>query len=116
MKKSILIVDDDKLLSELLQVYLEADGHEVLCCYNGHDAIRLSKEQNFDVILTDYHMPGLNGAEVIATIRSRFADSFIIGYSGKLMKNKFLAAGADVFVQKPFNFQELVSLIRRHGV
>lgn len=114
MKKSILIVDDDELLSGLLQDYLEADGHEVSCCYNGHDAILLSKELNFDVILADYHIPGLNGAEVAATIRSRFANSFIVGCSPKLMKNTFLAAGADAFVQKPFNFRELASLIRRH--
>ncbi len=113
MRKSILIVDDDELLSGLLQDYLEADGHEVSCCYNGHDAIRLSQERNFDVILTDYYMPGLNGAEVAETIRNRFMDSFIIGCSGRMMKNKFLAAGADVFVQKPFNFLDLVSLIRR---
>ncbi len=113
MKRSILIVDDDELLSGLLQDYLEADGHEVSCCHNGPDAIRLSKERHFDIILTDYHMPGLNGAEVTATIRKRFVDSFIIGYSGKMMKNKFIAAGADVFIQKPFHVPELVSLIRR---
>lgn len=113
-KKSILIVDDDPLLSKCIQGVLEAHGHEVACCPNGVVAMNLLREQPFDIILTDYHMPEMTGAQFTNIVRSRLSAPLIIGYSGYMMKTEFLQAGANVFLQKPFEFSELLSIIKQH--
>lgn len=115
MKKKILIVDDDERLVDGLQRFLTAEGHTVSYCYSGDEAMDLPGEDGFDVILADYYMPGMNGAEVAKKMRGRFENSLIIGCSGRTKGKEFLLAGADVFLEKPFSLKELVSLIDRHG-
>jgi CheY-like chemotaxis protein len=112
--KSILIVDDDELLAGCLQNLLGAEGHVVSCCRNGIDALELLKVRSFDIIVTDYHMPRMTGAEFTEQARNRMVDSLIVGYSGHGMKNDFVKAGADFFLLKPFELSELLSLIKRH--
>jgi CheY-like chemotaxis protein len=100
VKKSILIVDDDELLTGAFQSLLEEDGHVVFCCHNGSDALELAKEQNFDVIITDYHMPGMKGDAVCRLLRHNHPDAFIIGCSSEYRDKAFLNAGADTFIMK----------------
>ncbi len=112
IKKTILIVDDDKLVSGAIKRLLEDAGHVVTCCYNGTDAIKLSKELNYDVILTDYYMPGMNGDEVCRLLRHDNPDVYIIGCSSDEERNRdFLDAGADVFIMKDQLVQNLVHVI-----
>ena len=112
IKKTILIVDDDKLISGALKRFLEGSGHIVSCCYNGMDAIEVSKERNYDVILTDYYMPGINGDEVCRLLRQHNPDVYIIGCSSDAeRKQDFLNAGANVFLNKEELVQDLVHLI-----
>ena len=111
-KKSILIVDDDELLTGYLQTYLREEGHVVSCCHNGMDALELLKVRSFDIIVTDYHMPRMTGAEFTEQVRNRMVDSLIVGYSARGMKNDFVKAGADFFLLKPFELSELLSLIK----
>ncbi|HEX9020023.1 MAG TPA: response regulator [Nitrospirota bacterium] len=110
-QKSILIVDDDKMLATILQDSLKEQGHKVLRCHNGIDAMEYAEKQSFDVFLVDYYMPGMTGGEFAKAARDRFGDSLIIGYSGRKVKHEFMKAGANVFLQKPFDFSELLSLI-----
>ncbi len=114
--KTILIIDDDIVLSEALQFSLESDGHEVTCCDDGVTAIALSRGKSFQVIIADYNMPGLNGCEIVSILRKRFANSFIIGYSGGWKEKDFLEAGADYFLKKPFEYPEINSLIKHISV
>ncbi len=112
IKKTILIVDDDKLVSGAIKRLLEDAGHVVTCCYNGTDAIRLSKELNYDVLLTDYYMPVMNGDEVSRLLRHDNPDIYIIGCSSDEERNQdFLNAGADAFIMKDRLVQGLVHLI-----
>lgn len=116
VKKSILIVDDDELLTEAFQGLLEHDGHVVFCCHNGSDAIELSQKQNFDVILIDYHMPGMKGDVVCRLLRHRHPDAFIIGCSSEHQDRAFLNAGADTFIRKNQLGQNLALLMQSHNV
>lgn len=110
-KKSVLIIDDDETISESLQGMLEALGLTVVCCVNGVDALDASCDRCFQVIVTDYQMPGMNGLDVTKRLRIRYPGSFIIGLSGEWIEEEFLAAGANAFFKKPFPFGELISMI-----
>jgi CheY-like chemotaxis protein len=111
-KKSVLIVDDDALLTGAIQGLLEKNGYAVFCCYNGSDAIELSKKRSFDIILTDYHMPGMRGDVVCRLLRHHHPDVFIIGCSSDQRDNAFLNAGADTFIRKDQLVQNLAHLMQ----
>src|SRR5271169_5715251 len=100
IKKTILVVDDDKILSETIQRYFEEDGHTVSSCQNGSDALRLLNERTFDLIVTDYNMPGMNGAALCRLLRQHYPVTLIVGFSSEYRKEDFLDAGADAFVMK----------------
>ncbi len=112
IKKTVLVVDDDKLVSGAIKRLLEDAGHVVSCCYNGMDAIEVSAKQNYDVILTDYYMPGMNGDEVCRLLRHQNPDVYIIGCSSDAERNRdFLNAGANEFILKEELVQNLVHVI-----
>jgi CheY-like chemotaxis protein len=111
-KISILIIDDNKLFTEAFQGLLEHDGHAVFCCHNGSDAIALSKKENFDLILIDYHMPGMKGDVVCRLLRHHHPDVFIIGCSSEHQDKAFLNAGADTFISKDQLVQDLALLMQ----
>jgi DNA-binding response OmpR family regulator len=64
--------------------------------------------------MTDYDMPGMNGADFSKRMRYRFSDSLIIGLSCETRENAFLAAGADAFFEKPVDFRKLISMLRQN--
>ncbi len=111
VRKTILVVDDDKTISGLLRDMLESDGFEVRCCNNGRSALELSKERCFDVIVADYHMPGGNGADIVRSFRCRCSDALIVGLSAEPKGEEFKEAGADIFFKKPCLFRELLAII-----
>lgn len=112
IKKTILIVDDDEFLTGAIQGLLEEDGHTVSCCRSGSEAIALSKEQSFDLVLTDYNMPGMKGDMVCRLLRHRYPDVFIIGCSSEHHEEVFLSAGADIFIKKDQLVQNIPHLMK----
>ena len=110
--KSVLIVDDDELLTDAIQIVLVQEGHDVFCCHNGYDAVELSKKRDFDVILTDYHMPGMKGDVVCKLLRHHLPDVFIIGCSSDQQNKAFLSAGADIFITKDHLVESLSLLMQ----
>src|SRR5271169_5554018 len=114
IKQSILIVDDEELFGTILRRLLERENYIVSCCNNPSDAILLSQMRKFDIIVTDYNMPEMNGADFARVMRYRFADSFIVGLSCETRESSFLAAGADAFFPKPIDYRELISIIRQN--
>ncbi len=98
--KSILLVDDDLFLSEAIQDFLKGCGYEVAYADNGFEGIRLSQEQDFNMILIDYKMPGMTGDIACRMIRSRRPNSYIVGYSNEPKDEEFLHAGASRFIPK----------------
>ena len=97
----ILLVEDNAVLRETLGTSLAASGFSVIACNDGLSAIEQARQLVFDVLLVDFRMPGLNGLDVVKTVRERYPRVCIIGMSLEDRKNNFLAAGADAFLMKP---------------
>jgi len=114
MGKSILIVDDEELFGAILRRLLEQEGYIISYCNNPLDALLLSQKRKFDIIVTDYNMPDMNGADFTRAMRNRFDDTFIVGLSSETRESAFLAAGANAFFEKPIEYRELSSMIRQY--
>ncbi len=112
-KRRVLFIEDAVSFRKTLSDLLQADGFQVRECSDGASALDASVENDFHVIITDYRMPNMNGADVTRRLRSRFPASVIIGVSWEDMQKVFLAAGADAFLQKPFEYDELVRLMNK---
>jgi len=70
MEKKILIVDDSESIREVVSFTLENAGHEVVKAVDGQDALKYLDGQKYDLIITDLHMPNLNGIELIKKVRT----------------------------------------------
>jgi excisionase family DNA binding protein len=116
-KRKALVVDDDEELVELIRDVLEADGRfEVRVANNGFDAGMMVKEYRPDILVLDVMLPDINGKEVCQRVRAddSLEDVKIICISGMVEGDKIddlREAGADDFVQKPFEIEHLVDRI-----
>jgi excisionase family DNA binding protein len=113
-KRKVLVVDDDPELVELIQKVLEDDGRfEVRTAANGFDAGMMVKEYRPDLIILDVMLPDINGKEVCMRVRSdpTMQEVRILCISGMIEDEKIQdlkAAGANDFLHKPFDLEELI--------
>lgn len=110
----ILVVDDEKEIADLLEIYLITDGYEVYKAYNAEDGLELCRLHEMDLILLDIMMPGMDGLEMCRKIREVNNVPIIIlsAKSSELDKIKGLTIGADDYVTKPFNPLELSARVK----
>lgn len=110
----VLIVDDDINISELVSLYLQKEGFSVTCAYDGEAALKAVDEESPDLVLLDVMMPGLDGFETLRLLREKSSVPVImLSAKGEPMdKINGLDYGADDYVTKPFEPQELMSRIR----
>lgn len=109
-----LVVDDEKSIVKGLKFSLEQDGYEVNVAYDGEEAVRLAKENEYEFILLDVMLPKLGGKEVCQAIRE-FSEVPIIMLSAKadhMDRILGLEYGADDYVTKPFNILEVKARIK----
>ena len=114
MSKKILVVDDEKLIVKGIRFSLEQDGMEVDCAYDGEKALECAKNKEYDMILLDLMLPGIDGYQVCREIRHT-SDVPIIMLSAKgetFDKVLGLELGADDYIIKPFDSKELVARVR----
>jgi adenylate cyclase len=113
---AILVVDDVPANRLLLESILVPNGYEVLPASSGPEAIELLKAQSLDLVLLDVQMAGMNGYEVCRRIRADEATSFlpvvIVTSHSEEARVDAIEAGADDFIMKPFNQQELLARVR----
>lgn len=110
----ILIVEDERPISDILKFTLEKEGYDVDCVYDGQQAIQKALADSPDLILLDIMLPIVDGMEVCRTIRKQ-ADMPIIMLTAKdseVDKVLGLELGADDYVTKPFNTRELLARIK----
>jgi DNA-binding NtrC family response regulator len=110
----ILIVDDDAPLREVLQEMLDEQGYRVAVTGDGGAALRLLQAESFDLVLTDLHMPRMNGLELLAEISRRHLPVMSILMSSLLSGETRARAGrigAYAQLDKPFSSQKLFSVI-----
>lgn len=116
MSKRALIVEDDGNIAELLRLYLEKDGFDVIIASDGGNGVRLALSENPDVILLDIMLPVLDGWQVCRKIRetSRVPIIMLTAKGETYDKVNGLEMGADDYIVKPFEVKEL--LARIHAV
>jgi two-component system, OmpR family, response regulator VanR len=111
---TILIVDDEADIRNMIAIYLKNEGYAVLEAADAHEAFRVLEESPVDLIILDVMMPGMSGVEACMTIRQSY-DMPIIFLSAKsedLDKIHGLASGAEDYVTKPFNPLELMARVK----
>lgn len=118
MSKSILIVDDESDIRELLQSYLKGQGFLVEVAADGQEALDLLKTKPFDFVITDMRLPGLTGDKLLTESKKMGLPSKFIIISGaspseysaeKIIQIK---AQADGFLNKPFDRKSLLALLK----
>lgn len=113
-KQKVLVVDDDINICELIRLYLEKDGYEVVVAYNGIKAVDVFKEATPNIVVLDIMLPGLDGWQVCREIR-KVSGIPVIMLSAKgetFDKVLSLELGADDYVVKPFDPKELIARIK----
>jgi DNA-binding response OmpR family regulator len=113
-KQRILVVDDEPRYVRAIQINLEARGFQVVTASNGQSAIDLAANEKLDLILLDLRMPQLDGYETCRRIRafSNVPVIMLTALSETADKVKGLELGADDYITKPFNAEELVARVR----
>ena len=111
---SVLIVEDDHISRRMLAKALTTEGHRVVSVENGRKALDSYKNEFFQIVLTDWNMPEMNGLELCQAIRERHSSSyvFIILLTSRDSKQDIIAgleAGADDYLTKPFDPTELIA-------
>jgi len=116
----ILVVDDDKEIAQLLEIYIKNEGYEPISAYNGKEALtKLNTNPDIALMILDIMMPEMDGIEVIKEVRkdSQLPILVLSAKTGDMDKIQGLITGADDYVTKPFNPLEIMarvkSLLRR---
>jgi len=114
--KTILVVDDELGSAEVLSLILEEEGYRAFCAVNGQLGLAQAREAVPDLVIVDYMMPLMNGAEFVAALRAdpRFAHTRVILDSGlpeNAIREQF--DGYDAFLRKPFKVEALLQLVRQ---
>ncbi len=115
-KASILLVEDEENLHDTLRLNLEIEGYEISSAYNGTQALKAVKEEYFDLIILDIMLPEIDGINVIERIRIQNLEVPILILSAKdTSADKILGlrTGADDYLTKPFNLEELILRIHK---
>ena len=111
-----MVVDDDKNICELLNIYLKNEGYNVVFAYDGSDAVNKAKEEKPDLIVLDVMMPIINGWEACKLIRQFTNVPIIMLTALDTLENKVqgLNIGADDYIVKPFEPVEVLARINAH--
>ena len=110
MLLNILIVDDDKIIGPVVKDYLESKDLDVTLINNGSAALKTLEKEDFDLCVLDVKMPGMSGFELAQEIQQKkpgLPFLFLTGEDGKSKKLEGLQLGADDYITKPFNLEEL---------
>ncbi|MBR7132625.1 MAG: response regulator transcription factor [Clostridia bacterium] len=110
----ILICDDERDIVAALKIYLEAEGYDTLCAYNGNEAVEILRTNQVNLLLMDIMMPECDGITAMAKIRD-FSNIPIILLTAKgedTDKILGLNVGADDYITKPFNPVEVIARVR----
>ncbi|MDO4749289.1 MAG: response regulator [Eubacteriales bacterium] len=115
MNKTVLIVDDEKAIVDILRFNLEIEGFNVNCAYDGLEGLSAARDTDPDLILLDVMLPGMDGFEVCRTLRDEGNNVPIIMITAREEETDKvfgLELGADDYITKPFSLRELVARVR----
>lgn len=116
MPGRILVIDDEPQITRVLRAALSAQGYDVRTANDPEEGLQVFRDWTPDLLITDLMMPGMSGVEVTRAIRTRAATPILVLSVREHERSKVeaLDAGADDYVTKPFNMQELLARVRAH--
>lgn len=114
MGSRILIVDDEKEIADVVELYLKNENYEVIKCYNGTDALKCVEENTPDMALLDVMLPDIDGFTILQKIRENhtFPVIMLTAKTEYMDKINGLTLGADDYIAKPFNPLELMARVK----
>ncbi|BCG45529.1 Two-component system response regulator protein [Citrifermentans bremense] len=115
-KIKIMVVDDEHLIRWSLEQNLKKQGYEVFTAGTGEDALRLARDEQPDLVLLDYHLPGINGLEVLQRLKELDEEILVImvtAQGGLETAVNTMRHGAYDYINKPFNLDEMALVIRK---
>jgi CheY-like chemotaxis protein len=115
-KIKILVVDDEPLVCETIGMLLSFDGHEVVSAGSGKEALALFEKDRFDLVITDYTMPGMKGDELALAVKARVPGQPVImitAHGDSLRTSGRPLTGVDQVVGKPFQLADLREAIQK---
>ncbi len=116
MHGKILVVDDEQPIADILKFNLEKEGHQVICAFDGGEAVRLAFQEQPDLILLDLMLPVKDGMDVCREVRTKLQMPIIMltAKDTEIDKVLGLELGADDYVTKPFSTRELLARVKAH--
>lgn len=111
----VLIVEDEIGIANFLRQGLEEEGYRVSVCNSGQEGLRLALEEDFALLLLDWNLPGYSGLQICESIREKGINSPVIFLTARDTTEdivKGLQAGANDYIKKPFNFDELLERMK----
>lgn len=114
MAKKILIVDDEKPISDIIKFNMEKEGYETATAFDGEEALEKVESEKPDLIILDLMLPKIDGLEVAKRVRAKHTTPIIMvtAKDSELDKVLGLELGADDYVTKPFSNRELVARVK----
>jgi CheY-like chemotaxis protein len=112
-KTKILVVEDDNLFLWTLNCFLQKEGYEVFTAANAESAIDVAQQQSFDIVISDFHLPGLNGRDLIRKVRSvqpATKTILISAYQPEEIENRDPAL-LNAYLNKPIELKSLKKLL-----
>lgn len=122
MARTVLIVEDDRNIADLLRLYLEKEGYEAVLAFDGLKGLEKFRESKPDLVLLDVMLPGMDGWGVCRTIRQDSKTPIIMLTAKSETEDKVsgLKQGADDYITKPFEMKEVLArieaVLRRSGL
>jgi two-component system response regulator HydG len=118
----ILLIDDDEWIRDSLELYFEGEGCHLLALETAEEGIEALKNQNYDIIMVDYRLPGMDGLEFLKRIQKTQPNALkvlITAYKSEGVVSTALKIGVQDFIEKPFTTNtiegSLTRLIESHG-
>ena len=115
MAEKVLLVDDEEDFLEVMAARMQARGMQVQTCQSAEEALKKIKEENFDAVILDFMMPGMDGMQALKEIKARRPESQIILLTGHATIEKSVEAmklGAADFLEKPADIKALEEKIK----
>lgn len=104
-KMDLLLIDDDEWIRDSLTLYFESEGCRITALETAEEGLNIIKQKQFDIIITDYRLPGMNGLEFIQSLPPNQAKAYkilITAYGNRDIFSEALSVGIDECIAKPF--------------
>ena len=111
----ILVAEDEKNLNRIISEAMEDEGYSVDSCFNGLDGLEYARSVKYDVIILDINMPGMNGLDMVRSLRQEGNTTpvlFLTARDSVSDRVEGLESGGDYYLVKPFDFSELMAVVR----